>query len=279
MKDVFLSYAHQDLNRVKRIVAACEARGWTVFWDRTIPAGKTWREVIGKALDEARCVVVVWSSASIKSRWVQEEADEGRERGILIPVLLDDVKPPMGFRDLQATSFADTNALNEALTLVVDGIAALLDTSSLIADGVAIHAANVSEAEATKAQTDRKGEARGAGRARAAEEARKQSEAKKAMEEARRVVSEKSFNEARSVAQFTKPPDPTEHKVSSEAKKSSIGRSILKSCFIGWAIGAGMYAIATINEPYTTPESGMYIFLALAVAVVNFIRLEAPWTK
>jgi hypothetical protein len=277
MKDVFLSYAHQDLNRVKRIVAACEARGWTVFWDRTIPAGKTWREVVGKALDEARCVVVVWSSASLKSHWVQEEADEGRERGILIPVLLEDVKPPMGFRNLQAISFSDTNALNEALGLVVDGVEALLNTSSSTSDGLAIHAEN--EAEATKVPTDRKGEARGAGRGRASEEARKQSEAAKPVEEAGRVVSEESFNEARLVAQFTKPPDPTELKVSSEAPKSSTEMSILKSCFIGWVVGAGMYVMATVNEPYKTPESGMYILIAIAVGILNFIRLEGPWTK
>ena len=73
-----------------------------MFWDRTIPSGRTWRDYIGKALHEASCIVVAWSQASIASDWVHEEADEGRERKILVPVLLDNVKPPLGFRSIQA---------------------------------------------------------------------------------------------------------------------------------------------------------------------------------
>ena len=141
MSDIFLSYAHEDRERVKDIVSACEARGWSVFWDRTIPAGKTWREIVGNALDEACCVVVAWSTTSIKSHWVQEEADEGRERGILIPLLLDNVRPPMGFRDLQAANLADANAtITAALGPVLASIAALLDIRSPFAHDAAQHA-------------------------------------------------------------------------------------------------------------------------------------------
>src|SRR5918994_1276189 len=96
--DVFFSYAREDQARVAPLVAALEAHGWAVFWDRRIPAGKTWRSHIGRALEEARCVVVAWSEHSIQSDWVIEEADEAKERGILVPVLLDAVLPPRGFR-------------------------------------------------------------------------------------------------------------------------------------------------------------------------------------
>ncbi len=61
----------------------------------------TWRRYIGEALDEARCLVVVWSGHSVASGFVQEEADEENERGILIPVRIDDVKAPLGFRSIQ----------------------------------------------------------------------------------------------------------------------------------------------------------------------------------
>jgi hypothetical protein len=47
MSDIFISYASEDLPRIRPLVDALERRGWSVFWDRTIPAGKTWREVIG----------------------------------------------------------------------------------------------------------------------------------------------------------------------------------------------------------------------------------------
>ncbi|MBU4295114.1 MAG: SUMF1/EgtB/PvdO family nonheme iron enzyme [Desulfobulbaceae bacterium] len=102
MIDIFISYASEDRARASQIAAALEARGWTVFWDRTIPAGKTWRDYIGAALEEARCVLVMWSKASIVSTWVQEEADSGRERGVLVPVFIEAVKPPLGFRLIQA---------------------------------------------------------------------------------------------------------------------------------------------------------------------------------
>jgi len=101
MSDIFISYAREDLDRLRSRAQTLSERGWSVFWDRTIPAGKTWRQFIGKALEEAKCVLVVWSHTSITSEWVIEEADEGRERGVLIPVRIDDVRPPLGFRSIQ----------------------------------------------------------------------------------------------------------------------------------------------------------------------------------
>ena len=87
--DIFFSYAREDEARVAAVVAALEARGWSVFWDRRIPAGQTWRSHIGRALEQARCVVVAWSEHSIQSDFVIEEADEVKRRNILVPVLLD----------------------------------------------------------------------------------------------------------------------------------------------------------------------------------------------
>ena len=102
MADIFISYASEDRSRVEPLAKALEDQGWTVFWDRTIPAGKTWRQVIGDALETSRSVIVAWSKTSVDSSWVQEEADRGRERNILIPILIDNVRPPMGFGTIKA---------------------------------------------------------------------------------------------------------------------------------------------------------------------------------
>jgi hypothetical protein len=104
--DIFLSYAHEDAERVQPLVHALESQGWSVFWDRRIPTGQTWRSHIGKALDEAGCVIVAWTRFSVESNWVSEEADEAMKRGVLVPVLLDEILPPLGFRSIQAANLA-----------------------------------------------------------------------------------------------------------------------------------------------------------------------------
>lgn len=107
MAVIFLSYAHEDEGRIQHVAQELEAQGFSVFWDRRIPTGQIWRSYIGRALSAASCVIVAWSRHSIVSEWVSEEADEGKQRGILVPVLLDSVEPPIGFRSIQASDLTE----------------------------------------------------------------------------------------------------------------------------------------------------------------------------
>jgi len=107
MADIFISYAREDETRIRELVRALQGQGWTIFWDRRIPAGKTWQGYIGQALSEAKCVVVAWSHHSITSDWVIEEANDAKDRGVLVPVLLTSVKPPLGFRGIQAADLTN----------------------------------------------------------------------------------------------------------------------------------------------------------------------------
>src|SRR3954451_11425817 len=104
MSDIFMSYSSADLDRVKLLVKALQGRGWSVWWDHSIPPGKTWDQVIEAALAEAKCVVVVWSTTAVVSEWVRAEAEEAKRRRILVPVLLDQVEIPLGFRWIQAAN-------------------------------------------------------------------------------------------------------------------------------------------------------------------------------
>jgi formylglycine-generating enzyme required for sulfatase activity len=115
MSDIFLSYASEDRERVRPLAEALTQQGWSVSWDRNIPGGRTWQEVLEEELEAACSLVVVWSENSIKRKWVMEEADEGiRKRLPIFPVLIDAVLPPVAFRskptvDLSAWD-GDTNS-------------------------------------------------------------------------------------------------------------------------------------------------------------------------
>src|SRR5262245_53226107 len=102
MSDIFISYSRQDKARAQQLAAVLERYGWSVWWDRQIPPGKTFDQVIEEALTSAKCVIVLWSEASVASRWVHAEASEGAQREILVPVLLSNVKMPLEFRRIQA---------------------------------------------------------------------------------------------------------------------------------------------------------------------------------
>jgi hypothetical protein len=107
MDEIFISYKSSDKARVKVLVEALEREGWSVWWDREIPPGKAFDQVIEEALNAAKCVIVVWSKGSVVSDWVKTEASEGARRGVLVPVLIDDVKIPLEFRRIQAAWLVD----------------------------------------------------------------------------------------------------------------------------------------------------------------------------
>jgi hypothetical protein len=102
MATIFLSYAAADRARVQPLVTVLEAQGFDVWWDRDISLGESYHRVIEQALKRSACAIVVWSQASVTSEWVTNEASEARKRGILVPVFLDEVEPPLEFRHLQS---------------------------------------------------------------------------------------------------------------------------------------------------------------------------------
>ena len=107
MADIFISYSSSDRPKAKALAEAIEQQGWSVWWDRKIPFGKSFDQVIEQELDAARCVVVVWTNASIASDWVKTEAAEGARRHMLLPVFMDEVKIPLEFRRLQAANLTN----------------------------------------------------------------------------------------------------------------------------------------------------------------------------
>jgi len=103
MADVFISYARSDKARVAPLVAAIEAKGWSVWWDPEIAAGQLFDDQIEAEMNAAKSVLVVWTPTSVASRWVRGEAREAADRGILVPVRFEDARLPMDVRALHTT--------------------------------------------------------------------------------------------------------------------------------------------------------------------------------
>jgi hypothetical protein len=140
MSGIFISYASEDRDRARTLAHALEQRGWPVWWDREIPFGKTFDEVIEQQLAHAQCVLVLWSKASVESRWVRAEASAAAARGVLIPVLLErDVGIPLQFRLLHAadlSDWTDTSPHSEFQSLAVHIESMLEGTPEALNDSV-----------------------------------------------------------------------------------------------------------------------------------------------
>lgn len=109
MANVFLSYDHEDASHAEPLAAALETHGHSVWWDRHIRGGAEYNSEIETAVAQSDAVVVLWSDRSVRSAWVRDEAAEGRDAGKLVPVLIERVKPPMGFRQFQTIDLASWN--------------------------------------------------------------------------------------------------------------------------------------------------------------------------
>lgn len=101
MADIFVSYSREDRARVEPMVAELESTGFSVWWDRQLQGGTVFSQKIEAEIQTARLVIVVWSETSLKSQWVADEAEIGRQQNKLLPVALGQIEPPIGFRQIQ----------------------------------------------------------------------------------------------------------------------------------------------------------------------------------
>jgi len=187
MNNIFISYAREDRASAQKLATALAAQAWNIFWDPKIPVGKTWRQVIGSKLETAQCLVVLWSSTSIVSDWVLDEAETGRQRGILIPIVIEEgIEPPLGFRSLQAADLSkwDGSETDEVFRSLIS------DITEILGPAAAEEAARLRQRQDEEEQKQRD-------RAKAALEAAAEEEKRK---RAAQVEAERRENEKRASA-------------------------------------------------------------------------------
>jgi formylglycine-generating enzyme required for sulfatase activity len=124
-EEIFLSYARKDRKRAKIFAEAIEKKGYSVWWDWKMLGGGRIDKVIQDKLDTAKCVIVLWSNDSVKSDWVIDEADTGKRTGILIPVLVDNVNIPLGFRRIHTLNLVgwEGDSTHKEFELLLQSIA------------------------------------------------------------------------------------------------------------------------------------------------------------
>lgn len=123
--DVFISYARVDRDRVQKLAAVLERRGYSVWWDHRIAGGAAFSAEIERALAGAKCTIVVWSVSSVRSEWVIDEAGVAKLKGTLLPVRLDATPAPLGFRQYQEIDLSrwdgdENSAAASALTSSIE---------------------------------------------------------------------------------------------------------------------------------------------------------------
>ncbi len=106
MPDVFVSYNREDLPIAQRVVDGLVHEGLNVWLDMELKAGENYDEITEERLRGAKAVVVLWSSRSVKSRWVRAEATIGQRKSTLVPAMIEECDRPVMFELVQTTDLS-----------------------------------------------------------------------------------------------------------------------------------------------------------------------------
>jgi hypothetical protein len=133
---VVLAYSRKDLQRARQFVEALERLDIPVWWDvANIPIGVDWEQFLSGLLSASSCVVVLWSTASVQSKWVLFEAEFAMRRGVYLPVLIENVAIPTPFDRFQSASLQHWNgdANDQAFRLLFEALQRIIETAPSVA--------------------------------------------------------------------------------------------------------------------------------------------------
>ena len=133
MSDIFISYKREEQVTARKLADALENEGWSVWWDPKLRAGEHFDDVIEEALNEAKCVLVLWSEQSVQSRYVRDEATYALEKNKLVPVAIGYVTLPFRFRGVHTPSLLNWNGSRNSSEFrrLVEDISTILGPSRL----------------------------------------------------------------------------------------------------------------------------------------------------
>lgn len=131
--EVFISYKREERGRIQPMADALRALAVSVWYDRELEPGRSFTPAICEELDGCAVQIVCWSAPAMGSDWVRGEAEYGRSRGVLLPVLMApcQIMPP--FNMIHTEDLCDWfgEAAHEGWRKVVRTIAARLSRPGL----------------------------------------------------------------------------------------------------------------------------------------------------
>jgi len=151
-----ISYSRADQSRVEQLLARLKGRGLSIWFDKDIPGGALWEEIIARKYRASGALLFFVSKASLASQRCSEEVSTARTLGKpIIPVLLDPLKLPDDLPDrfvltLQARNTVD--AFDRPQAEIEGAILAALDGFG-INPGSAPRLASAPAASATRTTT------------------------------------------------------------------------------------------------------------------------------
>lgn len=130
MADIFISYLSVNRPLANRVADVLQDKGLTVWFDRELQTGMTYREEIAREIATAPIVLLIWTADALRSPWVLDEAETARRRGALLTVVVGSTVVPRNLRGTVVSSISDgaTGPSAGETDLIYDAVADVLSS-------------------------------------------------------------------------------------------------------------------------------------------------------
>ena len=129
MADIFISYKRENQQSAALLAKLLCDKGFLVWWDKELIGGVEYGPAIDEELQEAKCVIGLWSKCAVESHYVRAEVSKALERKALICANLDGVELPVPFNGQQQINLRgwDGDPQAPAFQNILRGVAHMLD--------------------------------------------------------------------------------------------------------------------------------------------------------
>lgn len=133
MADLYITYGLRETLWVTKLVKLLEAEGYTVCWEHAVAPGNDVRTDDSiRALNQAKCVVAVWSDTAVDDHWVLSDAERAVSQNKLLSVVAKLTIVPRAFRGSEALflhNWKDHNVEDEGYINLMSALAKMATPS------------------------------------------------------------------------------------------------------------------------------------------------------